>query len=147
MTDESVTCSCVRASLALFFSLLISHLLSQSTEISANHHPRPPPVNYSRHKHLKIGNPQLQTTTGKSPTPQTPQDRQSHNHTHNSITPTDPPPHQDRCKPPHPGRDRQANPSPHRANPSPTTTKGNRGESREGKRNEEREKYIAKKKT
>jgi hypothetical protein len=59
----------------LFFSLLISCLLPQSTEIGANHHPKLPLVSHPRHKHLKIGNPQPQTAIGKSPTPQTPQDR------------------------------------------------------------------------
>ena len=98
-----------------FFSLLISCLPPQSTEIGANHHPRLPPVSHPHHKHLKIGNPQSQTVTGKSPTPQTPQDRQPHNHTHGSITATAPPPRRDRRRPPHPGRDRRANPR--RANP------------------------------
>ena len=66
-----------------------------NTSRSTTHNPKPPPTSHPRHKHLKIGNP--------------------------ITTPTTPPPHRDRRKPPHPGRDQQANPnsSPRRANPHP----------------------------
>ena len=61
------------------FSILISRLPPQSTEIGANHHPRLPPVNHPRHKHLKISKPTTPnrhrqvtyaTNTSRSTTPQ-----------------------------------------------------------------------------
>ena len=93
---------------------------------SATHNPKPPLASHPRQKHLKIGSPTTTPTAQSQPWLHHHVEISANHYTQAEIgnpttTPTTPPRRRDRRKPPHPGRDQQANPnpSPRRANPHP----------------------------